>query len=217
MSRNFRKGMRELVCCSIRGGGRGRGSQRHYTSSFMRKSSTRTTTKALSLTATHDSWLERCSLRRSRTINRSAKSRSSLGRRNSLQNKPYALNEMQNIDMRPNPFVTRSSSTATIVSVAPERCSYKSHQPRTNILEDNETALWHKVDDWWWRYICFCVERTFLYAGKLCLSWNNARKLMWELYLPRTYASTWHEKHVTFWIQQSINILVLGTTNTVEN
>lgn len=55
MSRNFRKGMRELLCCSIRGGGRGRGSQRHHTSSLMRRSSTRTTTKALSFTANPDS------------------------------------------------------------------------------------------------------------------------------------------------------------------
>ncbi|XP_023707003.1 trissin receptor [Cryptotermes secundus] len=55
MSRNFRKGMRELLCCSIRGGGRGRGSQRHQTSSLMRRSSTRTTTKALSVTANPDS------------------------------------------------------------------------------------------------------------------------------------------------------------------
>lgn len=216
MSRNFRKGMRELLCCSIRGGGRGRGSQRHHTSSFMRRSSTRTTTKALSVTANPDSWLEKCSLRRSRTVNRSAKSRISLGRRNSLQNNPYALNEMQNIDTRPNPFVTRSNSTATVVSVVPERCSYKSHQPRINIEEGNETALWHKVDDWWWIHLCFWVERPFLYGGKLCLSRNNARKLMWELYSSRTYASTWHEKHVAFWIQQSRNISVLGKTNTVK-
>ncbi|KDR15207.1 hypothetical protein L798_10980, partial [Zootermopsis nevadensis] len=44
MSRNFRKGMRELFCCSVRGGGRGRGSRHHHTSSFMRRSSTRSTT-----------------------------------------------------------------------------------------------------------------------------------------------------------------------------
>jgi hypothetical protein len=141
----------------------------------------------------------------------------SLGRRNSLQNKLYALNEVQNIDTRPNPFVTRSSSTATVVSVAPEQCSYRSHQPRTSIQEENETALWHKVDDWWWRHLCFCVERTFPYSGKLRLSWNNARKLMWELYFPRTYASTWHEKHIAFWIKQNRNISILGTINRVEN
>ena len=55
MSRNFRKGMRELLCCSIRGGGRGRGSRRHHTSSFVRRSSTRSTTKAMSVTANPDS------------------------------------------------------------------------------------------------------------------------------------------------------------------
>lgn len=55
MSRNFRKGMRELLCCSIRGGVRGRGSRRHHTSSFARRSSTRSTTKALSVTGNPDS------------------------------------------------------------------------------------------------------------------------------------------------------------------
>lgn len=55
MSRNFRKGMQELLCCSVRGGGRGRGSRRHYTSSFMRRSSTRSTTKAVSVTANPES------------------------------------------------------------------------------------------------------------------------------------------------------------------
>lgn len=55
MSRNFRKGMRELLCCSLRGGGRGRGIRRHHTSSFMRRSSTRSTTKALSVTANPES------------------------------------------------------------------------------------------------------------------------------------------------------------------
>ncbi|PSN37129.1 hypothetical protein C0J52_26633 [Blattella germanica] len=54
MSRNFRKGMRELLRCSLRGGGRGRGSRRHHTSSFMRKSSMRST-KAMSITANQDS------------------------------------------------------------------------------------------------------------------------------------------------------------------
>jgi len=55
MSRNFRKGMRELLCCSVRGGGRGRGSRRNNTSSFARRSSLRTTTKALSVTVPTDS------------------------------------------------------------------------------------------------------------------------------------------------------------------
>ncbi|XP_069685937.1 trissin receptor [Periplaneta americana] len=55
MSRNFRKGMRELLCCSFRGGGRGKGSRRHHTSSFARRSSTRSTTKALSVTANPES------------------------------------------------------------------------------------------------------------------------------------------------------------------
>jgi len=55
MSRNFRKGMRELLCCSVRGGVRSRGSRRHNTSSIARRSSSRCTTKALSVTATADS------------------------------------------------------------------------------------------------------------------------------------------------------------------
>lgn len=55
MSRNFRKGMRELLCCSVRGGGRARGSRRHNTSSCARRSSIRSTTKALSMTGTPDS------------------------------------------------------------------------------------------------------------------------------------------------------------------
>lgn len=50
MSRNFRKGMKELLCCSVRGGVRGRGSRRHNTSSFGRRGSARSTTKALSVT-----------------------------------------------------------------------------------------------------------------------------------------------------------------------
>jgi len=55
MSRNFRKGMRELVCCAIRGGGRGRDSRRRHASAFMRRSSSRSTTKALSVTANQES------------------------------------------------------------------------------------------------------------------------------------------------------------------
>lgn len=52
MSRNFRKGMKELLCCSVRGGVRGRGSRRYNTSSFGRRSSARSTTKAVSMTGT---------------------------------------------------------------------------------------------------------------------------------------------------------------------
>lgn len=55
MSRNFRKGMRELLCCSIRGGFRGRGSRRYTASSFARRSSTRSTTKVLTATGNPDS------------------------------------------------------------------------------------------------------------------------------------------------------------------
>jgi hypothetical protein len=176
MSRNFRKGMREVLCCSLRGGGRGRGSQRHHTSSFVGRSSTRSTTKALSVTANPESWLEQFSLRRSRAIDRSAKSRISLERRNSLQNRLYALNEVQDRDTRPKPFVSRSSSTSTVMSVVPERSSYRSYQPRTSIQKDDEATLWRKVHNWWWRHLCSFVESMFQCNAKVCLSWNNARK-----------------------------------------
>jgi hypothetical protein len=164
MSRNFRKGMRELLCCSLRRGGRGRGIQRHHTSSFVGRSSTRSTTKAMSVTANPESWL-----RRSRTINRSAKSRISLERRNSLQNKLYALNEMQDRGMRPKPFVSRSSSTSTIISVVPERCSYRS---RTSVQRDDEATLWRKDNNWWWRFLWYFVENTSQDSAKVTMLEN---------------------------------------------
>lgn len=133
MSRNFRKGMRELLCCSLRGGGRGRGSRRHHTSSFMRRSSTRSTTKALSVTANPESWLEKCSLRRSRTVNRSAKTTVALGKTNSLQNELHVMNETENRDSWLDPSVTRSSSMTTVISIIPERGLYRSHQTRSSI------------------------------------------------------------------------------------
>jgi hypothetical protein len=55
MSRNFRKGMKDLLCCSFRGGRKGSGSQLPHTSSLMGRSSTKSATKAVSVTANQGS------------------------------------------------------------------------------------------------------------------------------------------------------------------